>query len=465
MTMEVIENGESGLEVRDKINGNFAALAAAGGSSEVGFQQAGTGASTRTAQAKLRETISAADYDTLANAIAAAKVSGAPTTILISGSINLSATLVVDAPNILLQGTGSDSAHDVGTQGAGARASFVWTGAGGGTMVRFASPVGAGNQCCTGGGMRDIYLNAANSAAIGLQIQSWRKGTFENLHFNNPTTVAVDVGVVATLGEARDVQNCVFRNISSRHLETTGGTGGLLRLDGDATANTSLNMFEQLDCQFLNGTAYLFNNSDNNYLMRCRAFRAGGGTGAAVVFNGNNSAADRVARSNIFVHLTTNGALPVIMRGTSSFTHPAIDNSMMFLDFDNGYAPPTFETGATGQWSDTRGYTGGSLAGTSTVRMALGGTVSELDTARTRLSGTSSSAHIVNGSDDHLRLSNAAGNAWGLNMDASGNLRAVRLSGTGSFSIGANVLFNGQAVSVGAPDSAGTSFRVLRVPN
>ena len=432
--------------------------------SGVNFVPAGANAVTRTAQTKMRETISVDDYTTLTAAIASAKVSGRPTVVLINGSINVAATVVVDAPNITLQGAGGDSVHDVGTQGAGARGKLIWTGAPGGTILQFASPVGAGNQACTGGGVLDLYFGCDNSAAIGLQVLSWRKGTFENLHFNNPTTVGLDVGVVATLGEARDTQNCVFRNLSSRQLEVTGGAGGLIRLGGDATANTSLNYFEQLDCQYLNGSAYLFNNCDNNYILRARAFRAGGGTGAALLFNGSNSAADQVARANIFVHLTTNGPLPSIMRGTSSFTHASANNSVLLMDQDNGYQAPTYETGATGVYTDTRGYMGGSTGGVLAIQVAIGEVLSSLNNARTRLA-SSTSLHIANGNDDNMRLSNNAGDVWGFNLNGTGDLRASRISGTGSFNIGGSVIYNSQLISVGAADSAGAGFRQLRVPN
>ena len=426
----------------------------------IGFQPAGANAVLRTAQTKMLETISVADYTNLTAAITAAKVSGRPTVILINGDITVTSTIVVDAPNITLQGAGGDGAHDVGTQGAGARAKLIWAGSAGGTVLQFASPVGAANQKCGGGGVTGLYIACGNSAAIGLQVLSWSKATFENLHFDNPTTVGVDVGVVATLGEARDTQNCYFRNLSSRHFEVTGGTGGLIRLGGDAGANTSLNMFEQLDCQYVNGTAYLFNNSDNNYVVRLRAFRAGGGTGAAIVFNGSNVSAAECARSNIVTHLTTNGALPIICRGTTTFTNPSLDNSLLLLDFDNGYTPPTIETGASAVWSDTRGL----QARFGYIGVPAGDDITNTLAAETRL-GTGT-LHVVNGSENHVRVSNAAGTSeWGVSIDGSGNLRILRIAGAGNFNMPTTSAFNGGLITLGAADSGGVGFRVLRVPN
>jgi len=427
---------------------------------EVVYTPAGNGAVPETVQAKLEQTISVADYASLTDAIAAAKVSGRPTVILVNGDITVTSTIVVDASNITLQGAGGDSSHDVGASGAGARARLIWSGAIGGTVLRFASPEGASNQACGGGGATGLYFACGNSAAIGLQVLTWRKGTFENLHFDNPTTVGVDVGVVTTLGEARDTQNCYFRNLSSRHYEVTGGTGGLIRLGGDAVANTSLNMFEQLDCAFSNGTAYLFNNSDNNYCVRLRAFRVSGGAGNALVFNGSNSAEAETARSNIVINFSTNGPLPIICRGTTSFTYPSNDNSILLLDYGNGYAQPTIETGASASWGDTRGL----QAKFGYVGVPAGDNITNTLAALSRLgSGT---LHLVNGSENHMGLSDTSGaNTWGMSIDSSGNLRIQRVAGTGNFNMPVTSSFNSGLITLGAADSGGTGFRVLRVPN
>ena len=436
-------------------------LAGAGGSALVGFTNAGSGALTRTAQDKLRETISAADYDTLVNAIASAKVSGRPTTILINGSINVASTIVVDASNITLQGAGGDTFHDVGTQGLQARAKLVWTGAAAGTVVKFTSPEGASNQACSGGGMSDIYIDAAGVANIGLHVQTWRKGMFTQLHFNNARFAGVYMNCVTTLGETRDNQNNELRNISSRHFETPGGTGGCIVLDGDATANTSLNYFENLDCQFLNGSAYFFGNSDNNYVCRLRAFRGGGGTGYAIEFNGSNVAASSTARNNIVVHLTVNGFIPIIMRGTTGFTFPSTTNSVLLIDYDNAYSPPSFEPGATGTWSDTRGLQAFFTAQT----LGIGDDVVNSIAAGVRV-GPNGSLHIVNGAQNHMQLSDAANtNRFSLSIDGSGNLRVLRLAGTGNLDLPTTLRIGAKAVTEGAADSGGTGFRVLRVPN
>jgi hypothetical protein len=77
-----------------------------------------------------------------------------------------------------------------------------------------------------------------------------------------------------------------------------------------------------------------------------------------------------------------------------------------------------------------------------------------------------STLHVVNGSTDHIQLSDATNaNRWGFSIDGSGNLRFVRITGTGNLNLPATSALNGAAITLGAADSGGVGFRVLRVPN
>lgn len=74
MAQQVINNGETGLVVRTKINENFgelyaadSALAASGGAGLVGFLPSGTGADPTTVQAKLRQRVTPLDYGAVSN--------------------------------------------------------------------------------------------------------------------------------------------------------------------------------------------------------------------------------------------------------------------------------------------------------------------------------------------------------------------------------------------------------------
>jgi hypothetical protein len=422
------------------------------------------GGVARNAHAKLREQpISVSDYTSLQAAITAASTLTNPPEIIVFGTIDVSTTLVVEKAGVTIRGWGSDNFHDAGTPLANARAVLNWTGAPGGTMLEFRSP--AGGQMQSGGGCIGVAFKANGSAAVGLSVKSWSGGTFQRLYFDNPTTVGMDVGVIAgSLVEAKDPQNNHFSQCASRHLEVSGGTGGILRLDGDAVANASLNVFEQLDCQFLNGNAYQLNNCDNNLLIRCRAIRAGGGTGYAALLNGSNTF-DLTARGNLFIHFSTNGTVPSLSKGTSSFTHPAYNNHFLFLDLDNATPEPTYEPGSTGTWTKANGVQGGSNGGLLGVGLAVGETASTFNQARAALGN--SSAAIFNSAENHVVIGDGT-NRWSIAIQGStGDLRINRAAGSGAVNVGngSPVKINNKLVTEGATDSGGTGFRVLRVPN
>lgn len=296
------------------------------------------------------------DTSAIQNAITYASTLGNRTTVMLDGYHVISRTLTVTTSNISITGYGADFNHDVGAQGTQSKTRLMWQGAVGGTMLTFSSVEGASAQKLNGGGVSNVYFGCANRADIGLQVLSWRGGTFNNLFFNNPVVCGIDINVVSTLGESRDSQNNRFINCSSRQLETTGTVGGLLRIGGGNGANTSFNYFENLSCSFKSGDAYTINNSDNNLFVLCRANRSSGGTGNAIVLNGSNDDAARVARNNTFEYFATNGnTVGIICRGTTTFTHPSYKNSFFMLDSDNNTPQPTIETGSSSYFSDSAG--------------------------------------------------------------------------------------------------------------
>ncbi len=440
---------------------------------QINFLQAGTGAVTRTAQSKLRDVVSVKDFGAVGDGVTddtaaiQAAIDGLATNggtlLLPPGTYKISSTLTITESNILLLGFGGDANHNVGLQGAKAATELLWVGLSSGTMVKFESPAGASNQKKYGGGVKGIYFGANDVAGVGIKILSWSSAIFEDLHFSNPKSWGIDIDCTSSLGEARDTQYCRFSRCSSRHGETTGQTGGLLRLDSsNAGANPSLNYFELLDCYYVNGNAYELGDSDNNIFVRCRAFRASG-TGNGIVCKGSNASAGQAARANMFLAFTGTSATSIICRGTSSFTYPSIDNSFYWLDSDNATPAPTIETAATAYYS----FTNGINAFPSTIKAAFGEDNYAATQAKS-LRGPSDSVFIVNGSDAHLIFSNPTGtNKWRLYLDSSGNLQVNQIAGTGWFDLGsaANIKINGQQVSLGANDSGGVGFKVLRVPN
>lgn len=444
-----------------------------GASNNVQFLQAGTGAQVRSVQSKLRDVVSVKDFGAVGDgvtddtaaiqaAIDAVSVNGGYVQFL-SATYKITSTLNVIQSNVFLLGAGGDTAHDAGAQGEASATQLVWAGATDGVMVKFASPTGASNQKKTGGGMSGFFLGAFNLAGTGVQIASWANAEFADIHVSNPRQWGLDINCVNTLGESRDTQNCKFSRISSRHLEVTGGAGGLVRLNSSFFGgNPSLNYFELMDCQYVNGNAYELGDCDNNLFVRCRAFRASG-TGNGIVCLGSNASAAQTARSNIFYHFTGTGSTTIICRGTSSFTHPSYENSFFMLDSDNATPAPTIETGSSAIYSFTSGISGQ----TNNIGAAIGEDGYAAGQARA-LKGANDSLFIVNGSDAHVVMSNPTGtNKWRVYLDSGGNLIFGRLAGSGTLSLPnfSDVKINGKAITEGAVDSGGIGFRALRVPN
>lgn len=365
-------------------------------------------------------------------AITAIQTAGGGQLTFPAGTYNISTTLTISASNVMLAGAGGDMTHNVGTQGASASTKLVWTGAASGTMVKFASPTGASAQKQNGGGMVGFFLQCAGVAGIGLQVQSWDMGEFRDLGIINPTTTGVDINVVATLGEYRDPQNNRFSQISVRCVEGSSASASILRLDGDATANTSLNVFEQIDGVFVNGNAYLLKNCDNNLFIRCRAFRASG-TGASIEFQGSNSAVTQTARSNVFFHFTANAA--AICRGTTSYTYASYDNNLLYLDQDNSTPAPTVETGSTVYFSRTDNI----ASKTGIIQVAGGSSAGEVALAKTRMASTES-MRLYNASANHLNLDDGT-NVWGMRINGT-DLTFTRFAGTGYMVLPLNTIAN-----------------------
>ena len=363
------------------------------------------------------------DTSAIQSAITAIQTAGGGQLSFPAGTYNISSTISVSASNVMLMGAGGDISHNVGTQGTSASSKLVWVGAAAGTMVKFASPTGASAQKQNGGGIVGFFLQCAGSAAIGLQIQSWDSGEFRDLGIINPTTAGIDMGVVATLGEARDPQNNRLSQISVRCVDGGGAAGSILRLDGDATANTSLNVFEQIDGLHVNGNGYLLKNCDNNVFIRCRAYRASGSS-ASIEFQGSNSAAAQVARANVFFHFSANAA--AICRGTSSYTYASYDNNLLYLDQDNSTPAPTVETGSTVYYSRTDNV----ASKTGIIQVAGGSSAAEVTSAKTRMASTES-MRLYNGSANHLNLDDGT-NVWGMRIN-SASLTLTRFAGTGYF--------------------------------
>lgn len=177
-------------------------LSQGSGASLIGFLQAGTGAVARTAQAKMREIVSAADFGVVADgatddtaAMQAAidylkPIGGAlllPSgTIKITASLNWISTVNAGLPGILFVGKGGTGGPNGGP--ATTIKSYITDGPLfqiQGTKSQSAG--GTGSLFINGGGMSGICLDGANASGTsqGIRVNGWQYGVLEDLTIQN----------------------------------------------------------------------------------------------------------------------------------------------------------------------------------------------------------------------------------------------------------------------------------------
>ena len=254
--------------------------------------------------------------------------------LLQEGNLNLTTNFDADngKQNVCYIGRGSFGNFDVGSSSPAT--SFTWTGSAGGTMVSFAPTAGASNQSLKSSCLIGVMLDAANLAAIALEVRSARNSKFTDLFLKDCTTTCLDLDVVATLGEARDPQHNDFRNISIRNVTAASGIG--IRLDGDATANSSLNRFDNIFIIHDDGVGIHLIQSDTNTWSHIRVFRNAGGTGVGVLLDSTD--ATEHARNEYFFMLHS-GA------GGLTQQNDATDNVIFGYDRGNANPAPTISAG------------------------------------------------------------------------------------------------------------------------
>lgn len=423
------------------VTGLSSALAAASA-----FQQAGTGATTRTMQDKARERLSLADFISaadlatavsrsaeveistpLANAIAQATALGGAEIYIPAGSWKTTSTIIVDEPSIDIIGAGGDGNHDASSPNTGT--TIRWRGADGGEIMRVQSKGLAGSPTISGGSLRNLKLSGGNvnTAAIGLLIASVRGWTFENITIYETTGRAVYVTVQPLGAEARDTQKCLFRHITVRMLLSVSASGVGFELAGDSGANASFNIFEHCDVLHQDGAGYKLVTADNNMFTQCRAFRPTG-SGYGVEVHGNNTAGFE-SNSNTFYGLSPSAG-GVKLFGTTTYTVPSKNTVFYVYDVANGASMPTVETGASWHMHKSSGATYRDYL----VKPVIGVDDSQIDTHRAAVANES--LRIYNFASDHMRLVDGAGNNWAFRVDGTtGNLEPVRNSGSGIFNV------------------------------
>lgn len=246
----------------------------------------------------------------------------------------------INVSDVWIEGAGTEI-HDTGTLLSGTV--LRWNGASGtvGPLVSIAAVSGAGNQRISGVNFIGIGIDCNNGAIeYGMEIKSARFCNIE-VSIANAALAGLQLGVVATLGEGKDLQRCNIL-LNSRQVEAPNGFG--LVLGGDSVSNVSMNRF-QVDAQIADIQSIYCVNSDNNQWDFVRIFKVPTGTATeGVSLLGGAANADK-ARAEVFNFYTAN--VPIHVYGTTgspTFLFPSVGN-VCFLDKDNGTPDPTIEAG------------------------------------------------------------------------------------------------------------------------
>lgn len=453
--------------------------AATAGSSRVGFINSGTGAVARTAEGKLRDFVHIKDFGAVGDGVAddGPAIQRAIDYVLsqgIGGRVYLGAgtfkvtstiNVVGAGPGVSLVGNSADGIHD-GAGSPGATTTILWDGAVGGTVFNFASAIGGARMY--GGGLENVKIKCENVAGIGVLVNSVCKGTFQDIFVESPTITAYKTTTVgnASLTEPSDTQRCVFDRCSWRcidFLATRAAHGFWITSHaplGPSTANTSLNYFRQLDGQNWggvgSGVGIFIEDGDNNTFVNPRVIRAGGFTVEGIRLVGT-----QYCDANHFWNPTAGGANSIAIKGIASgFVANPKANSFWVVDVGNGTQYPTADAGVRFQWNGDHGIFVKSGFQQIAVSDGLLSAINGVDVL------ANESLRIINASQDHVRLTDGT-SVWSINITTAGNLRFIRLTGSGKLDLGAGVpvIIENKDVTVGAVDSGGAGFRVLRVPN
>jgi hypothetical protein len=381
------------------------------------------------------------------------------------GNFRIESTLNINAGlGVQLLGEGADGIHDGGT-GAAAATTITWHGAASGTMLNITSPSGAANSRQFGSVVSNIKLDCRSVAGIALLANSVRDCTFTRLFILSPTIAGVKTTTLgnANLAESSDIQRCVFDRIQVRATDdaSTRPAHGLWLTSHSpvgSNSNTSLNLFTQCDMQMWGGAGsgygLFLEDGDNNTFNNLRVSRVSATTVEAVRIVGNTN-----CDANHFWNLSAGGVNGITIKGTASgFAINPTRNSFWVTDDGNGTQYPTADANVQFVWHADAGQ----FDKLAVAQLGAGDGSVNARTQRAAL--TNETLRLGNGSSNHLILTDGT-NIWGLNINGASGLRVLRLAGAGNFDVGSLLVALGGVVSVGANDSGGAGFKVLRIPN
>jgi hypothetical protein len=332
-------------------------------------------------------------------------------------------------------------------------------------MLNVATPSGATNPRQYGSSIIDIRFICRAVAGIGMLVNSVRNANFTRLSFFDPLIAAVKTTTLgnANLAESSDTQRCIFDRISVRAIDSAPvrAAHGLWLTSHQpigSNSNTSLNIFSQCDLQMWGGSGsghgIFLEDGDNNTFNNVRVTRTGGTTVAGVQIVGNTACG-----ANHFWNLNASGANGIVLKGIASgFVADTQGNSFWVTDAGNGTLYPTADAGIY----FTFHADAGEFVNLPIAQLPVGDNITTALAARAAI-GTATS-RVSNGSGNHIVLTDET-NVWGISINGATGLRIVRLAGAGNFNLGSLLEAMGGVVSVGAADSGGAGFKVLRIPN
>lgn len=322
-----------------------------GGGSDA-FTQIGFGSVTRTLQEKNQDTVSDADFGltgsgdefvALTNffnsAISRPGVVHTMRALTYSTSGQLP---TINVSNVLVHGAGTEI-HDVGPLMTGTI--IKWIGAANGIIQIISSVAGASNAKIANIELLGIgYDCNSGTADYGLRIYSIRDSDIDTA-IANAGQYGMSMNVVASLGEATDIQGC---RIKLRGRQVEAAAGGCLLVGGDASGNVSMNHF-WCDLQHKDGPAIVETNADNNDWWFIRTSKVGGGA-ATEAISWLGAASEPISCREERIHFLT-GNLTSHSYGTGTYTVGANRIRIFCLDTGNSTPAPTVDTGSTVYWN------------------------------------------------------------------------------------------------------------------
>jgi hypothetical protein len=445
---------------------NLSGLNGVDDASQIIYDPPFTGAVSTTVEAKLEQTLSVLDFGAdptgstdsttaIQNAIDYAQSKNGGIILFPWGTYKISSQINITKSNVMLQGYGANGIHDGGT-GASPATTIVWYGGVyAGSMFSFYTVQSASNAKINGVGLSNMYLDCSGTCSGGINIISINNGRFDHINILHPTYAGVVITnyLAGQLAEPADSQLNIFSNITVRCLDLPAcinGNGFILASNAPGTAggNTSFNTFLYCQGQFIDGTAFLLTDADNNNLISCRAFISGTGKGIDVQGYGD---------SNYFYNFSCGGSpSKIFIRGIASgFAVDSTNNCFLFPDQGNGTTYPQLDAGCKVYWTGSDGTT----VKSRNTQAVITDSTSNINAAQSNLG--LASLIIDNRSAAGFRVTDGT-NVWGINQTGvNGDLRWSCSNGSSKVDFNNNVFDNAFSYFPNAPTTASAANTFL----